>query len=415
MKLFKLFNLLIFSGLLSLLLVSCGEDDINNNAPKVNLGSGFGLTSSDASVGVADTFTVNITGLKGNTDMRTLTIEEESVRVGLERLIFSAGGGGNPLLLSQGSASSFDITVGIIAHNEIGTKKYNFVVTDEAGLRSSVSLNITTIGEPPVIETPKNNIPFIVSLGGIFTEEFKVNSFGTALKTVEVTVNGALEASSKLFYGNIQTPFSTNPLNIPAADANDFKKNLYFESPATPGTYIYKVKFTNIANLSTEVEIPVTVGTNLTLLPGVLFNQAGPAGRGGLDLDTGNTTGSADPNAEIRDEGIDTARPVSSNWRQQISGVNGSEVKYLKKGQNGLSENFSFDDIKVKEQMVSLWQNGVAFNTKSADNMRDVSNVVAVGDIFIIKNVNKYYTIIVKDVVVTSSDNNDNYVLDIKL
>lgn len=415
MKNLKLFNLFLLTSLLSFLLVSCTDDGSITQGPRVSLGTGLNVISSDASVDAGKSFSVNITGVKGDADLRTLTIQEAGVNVPLERLTFSSGGGANPLLLSQANPSSFDITVDILAHLDISAKIYSFIVEDAEGEKSSVTLTITTMGNPPLIENPVSNAPLTINPGQLFSELFIVKNGTTSLNTVEVSINDASVTDlSQLFYGDLQTPFTSNPLTIPMTDINNFNKNIFFRAPNEVGIYIYKVKFTDLSGLSSEVLLPVTVGKRVTSLEGVLFNQAGPVGRGGLDLDTGVSTGSSNASAEIRDEGIDLGRPVANNWRQQISGINGSEIKSLVKGENGLSENFSFEDIVISEQLLPLWQNGKSFTQKSSDGMRDVSDVVVAGDIFVVKNGDKYYLILVRNVVVTSDDNTDNYVLDIK-
>ncbi len=105
---------------------------------------------------------------------------------------------------------------------------------------------------------------------------------------------------------------------------------------------------------------------------------------------------------------------MADNWLQQISGVNSTEVKYIKKSANGISELFTFDAIKYKEEIAGLWGNGTPFTATIGS--RSVSNKVAKGDIFIAKKGSNYYLINVEDVEINyNSDNNaDNYVLDIK-
>ena len=76
----------------------------------------------------------------------------------------------------------------------------------------------------------------------------------------------------------------------------------------------------------------VSVGQPVATILGALFNQAGPSGTGGLDLDTGASLGSTNANVEVRDMGIDTALPLANNWRQKIAGVNGTEIRYVKPG-----------------------------------------------------------------------------------
>ncbi len=276
--------------------------------------------------------------------------------------------------------------------------------------------DIMVVETPPTIEFGSGLDVLTGNANLILDESFKVNLIGRK-GTANLRVLRVLEDDVLVDVNRITFPFEggANPLLL-IANPESLDLTLTIQSHDIIGERTYSFVLEDVNGATNTISLKINVeGTAVTLLEGVLLNQGGPAGTGGLDLDTGTSTGSADPRAEIRDEGIDLGRPNATNWRQQISGINGSEIKYLKAGQNGLAENFSFGDIKIKEQLASLWDNGIAFTRKSADNMRDVSEVVSKDDVFIIKNGNKYYTIIVKDITVTTSDNDDRYVLDIKL
>ncbi|MCZ2100256.1 MAG: hypothetical protein LC107_01805 [Chitinophagales bacterium] len=299
-------------GVFSLFLTSCG-DDVDNpidttTPPSVKLNEALGYITEDSDVALGESFSVYLSAAKGSNPMYTLTILEDGEKIDIttDRISFDGSVGvANPLLLLQDRVNAFEQRITIKAHPTIEAKTYEFLVTDDKGHSSKVSLIINV------------------------------------------------------------------------------------------------------------------VGTRVNTLEGQLLNQSGPAGQGGLDLDTGASTGTLSTNpsskeAEIRDEGIVDVLN-DQTWKQQISGMNGSEIKYIKKGQNGISENFSFDDVLFKEQIVALWGNGVAFTNKSTDGQRDVSEKVQAGDIFIVKNGEKYYLLYTADVVVTTENNNDYYLFDVKL
>ena len=208
---------------------------------------------------------------------------------------------------------------------------------------------------------------------------------------------------------------NANPSLLTGTDVESF--STYFigiraHSDVSTKTYSFILEDTKGNKTTKSFAVTTVALTNADVLKGVLLNQGGPVGTGGLDLDNGVKTGSMDPLAELRDEGIDLGAPVASNWLQQISGVNSTEVKYIKKGANGISENFSFDAIKYKEEIAGLWGNGTPFTAKIGT--RDVSNKVAKGDIFIAKKGSNYYLLNVVDVKVTNNDNADSYEFDIK-
>jgi hypothetical protein len=313
MNRFTFVKLFFAFSVFSLFLTSCG-DDINNpidsnNPPTVKLNESLGYITGDSDVALGGSFSVALSATKGSNSMKTLTILEDGNKIDIttDRITFEGNAGvANPLLLLQDKVNAFDQKITVKAHTTFGVHTYDFVVADEKGLTSKVSL--------------------------------KINVVGVSLK-------------------------------------------------------------------------------NLT---GILLNQSGPAGQGGLDLDTGASTGTVDTdanakNADIRDEGVvSILPPYDQTWKQQISGMNGSVIKYIKKGQNGVSESFSYDDILYKEQVAALWGNGTAFTKKSADGKRDVSDKVATGDIFIVKNGEKYYLLKTGTIKVTDTDNTDSYTFDVK-
>jgi len=295
----------------TIFLSSCGEDsNVVDSNPSIQFNEGLGYITSDSDVSLGGSFSVYLSGVKGTNPMRTITVNEDGVKIEIasDRITFISGGGANPLLLSDNNVNSFDYRVTIKAHTTLGPKTYDFVVADDKGNTSTKSLKINV------------------------------------------------------------------------------------------------------------------VGASVNMLEGILLNQSGPVGQGGLDLDTGASTGTvaSNPNsltAEIRDEGVVDINS-DGTWRQQISGMNGSEIKYIIKGQNGISENFAFANIKYKEEISPLWANGKAFSEKSADGLRDVSGKVAVGDLFIVKNGVKYYLITVKAILNTPATgedrNKDSYTFDVK-
>jgi hypothetical protein len=305
MKPFAFFKFLFVVGVTTIFLSSCGEDLIETPVPPtIKFDEVLGYVTSDSDVTKGGSFSVSISGTKGSSPMKTITVEEDGTRLALDRITFISTGGANPLLLLGQNINSFNYRVTINAHETFGIKTYNFKVADDAGEVSTISLKINVVG---------------------------------------ATVN---------------------------------------------------------------------------MLEGILLNQSGPAGQGGLDLDSGASTGSGDLIAEIRDEGV-VNEQNDGTWKQQISGVNGSEIKYIIKGQNGISESFAFSNIKYKEEIAPLWSNGRSFNEKSTDGSRDVSAKVALGDIFIVKNGEKYYLLTVKNIKITpemtgEDRNKDSYTFDVK-
>ena len=153
-------------------------------------------------------------------------------------------------------------------------------------------------------------------------------------------------------------------------------------------------------------------GEPVTELRGALFNRAGPAGTGGLDLDSGASTGSAEVSAELIDNGIDSG-PIESNWLQRISGANGTELRQLIPNQNGLPETFTFEGVLTDQEISAVWTNGIPLSGTNS-NGEPWTEVVQVGDLYIALREGQLYLIEVVDVFIDSAANGDFYEMDIK-
>lgn len=262
----------------------------------------------------------------------------------------------------------------------------------------------------------------IVDAGGIFYVKLNALKGDNPLNAMAIYEDGVKLSSDRLeIDGGAIT--NNNPFLITGAAKDGATYEIAITAVADFNTTkSYSFEVTDEKNLTDAVTVdiltqgvPVTEITDATL--GILYNQAGPVGTGGLDLDTGNGTGSADGEAEIRDEGIDQAKPQSSDWRRQISGVNGSVIKVAG---SSLPETFKYADVNYAEEIVSAYDLCDALTLQSADGTRMVTDVVAVGDIFIVKNGDKYYLLKVEEVNEvyiapdTMGNNDDNYRFSIK-
>lgn len=416
MKSFNLIKSVFFISLFSFLFSSCGEDGLvtPEAGPKVDFVAGTNIITSDASVGIGENFTVNLVGTKGDGSMTTILINEAGTKVNLDRLtVAGLSSFGNPISLSNDLRSSFDFKITVKAHTDVSTKAYTFEVNDDNGNKTTKTINITTTGTPPNITKPSGNLSTDTEPNTLILTNFAVSKGTSNLKSIEFFINNVKATDlSKIFINTIQTPIISNPYVLPASDKENFNKDIVFITPDQVGTYIYTIKFIDESGLSSSRDFTAFSGKKATVIEGILLNKAGVEGTGGLDLDTGLGTGSADSKAEIRDEGI-VNDLTDQTWKQQISGVLGSEIKYLKKGQNGLLESFDFNNVIYKEEIPKFWSNGTAFTEKSADN-RLISNKVAIGDVFTVKDGDNYYMIRIKDIKVTTNDNKDQYIIDVK-
>lgn len=247
-----------------------------------------------------------------------------------------------------------------------------------------------------------------------------VKEDGVLVDDSRVDRNGALE-SNILILGD---------------DVNGLEWDILLTIHGAFDTRTYTIEVTDEGNLTDEASFDITIedsGTPLDMtLTGVLFNQAGPAGRGTLDLDEGKGSGvsSEDPNdpngtspnqTEIRDLGLDCTIPSPGfNWRRQIGAFNGSELRAVDLTQ---VENFTFDNVTTKEEIFGAFDTGVTFsdgesvdcvsgNTTAVSN---VSGIVEAGSLFVVKSADQViYLLRIDEVNETETNNDDNYVISIK-
>jgi hypothetical protein len=402
------FKHVLFIFGIGLLITSCGDEGPGIPVltdPSLTLAAGTGLITGDATVKPNEEFKVNIKGSKAKGDLKILTIQEAGTNVPLARINFVSGlsGGANPLTFSGALASAFDIVVSIKAHSTIGLKSYTFILEDIDGRKSTKTIAITTSGTPPSVD--------IMSAATLNTEVDKLYAFtikttkGTSpLKEVEVLINGVRATDlARLEYGDPTSKvFTANPNPIPASDKDGATTKIIVRAPMTTGVFKYTFKFIDESGLFTSKEVTLN-NSELKTLEGVLLNQSGVTGTGGLDLDNGKGTGSADLESEIRDEG----NASTGIWRQQISGINGAEVRYVVKGTN-----FDFNRFTLKADVISAFLNGKIFTEKIGT--RNVSDKIVDGDALVARKDNKYYLFVIKKVSPTANDNLDSYTIDIK-
>lgn len=218
---------------------------------------------------------------------------------------------------------------------------------------------------------------------------------------------------------------SNNPFLIVGTDKDGVTYEFEISTVNTVGavrTYEVEVADENglkdVVSLTITSKAPPTTPIEMSLT-GVLLNQAGPVGTGGLNLDNGQSTASDSPAAEIRDVGIDCNQPNASNWRKQIGTVNGAEMRRVRPD---MVENFSFANATNKEIILAAFDTGSAIGDTNqaidclgnAVTVTDMTLPLVVGDMFTVKANNKIYLIKVDAINVTTNDNDDNYLFSIK-
>ncbi len=194
------------------------------------------------------------------------------------------------------------------------------------------------------------------------------------------------------------------PSPLPTEDQAGFQWKIGIKASDTKDeTNTYDIIVTDATGNTVSVSVDIKTYDDAVLLGTytayLLLNQAGPAGTGGLDLDTGNSTGSQDTTAEIKDMGIDNSAPtVAENWIQKISPTNDAEMRYPDAA-------FDFEMLVNQDQLLAAWEAGVDFT---------VSEKVSEGDLFLVKRKGKYYALKTGPITITPADNKDQYEFTVK-
>ena len=265
-----------------------------------------------------------------------------------------------------------------------------------------------------------------IGVGEAFSVRVEFIAGTNDLQSLTILEDGVKIDASRLTIAGVEA--ANNPQLITNARGGEFDITIAADPSVTDErfySYAFQLsdgKFTEELFLNINTVLPVDPVTPLDqVLVGVLLNSAGPAGTGGLDLDTGEGTGSSDPAAEIQDEGIDYDKDASSNWRQQISGANGSEVRKVNLSQ--VAESLTFDKVEDKETVLAAFGAGATLagsdtleNPSDSDNNELVSTPVQVGDVFAVfgEATGRYYLLLCTAVNGTASSNGDSYEFSIK-
>ncbi|MCI4668267.1 MAG: hypothetical protein MRZ79_09025 [Bacteroidia bacterium] len=244
-----------------------------------------------------------------------------------------------------------------------------------------------------------------VAVDSFFTVLVTASSGTNTLKTIEVQENGvAISDLSRLDFNGFSA--GSNPSPLGASDTATLDWTLRIKAPSVEGANDYTIVITDQIDSTIERTVSVTsfvpfteVDTNTVVLR--LRNQAGPAGQGGLDLDTGDETGTMNETThDLADLGIDVSKAV--DWIQKIKSANGAELRKVDNSTN-------FADVMFKEQVEEIYNASTVIPAES--------DVVQQGDMFAVKVASGViYLLYTAEVSVTpaSGDNSDFYRFDAK-
>jgi len=250
-----------------------------------------------------------------------------------------------------------------------------------------------------LIDTNNVNVS-IVSPGDTLRVTIEALAGTNDINSLTIFENGVRlpNFAERLFFNGDPAP--SNAVLLDSNSREEFTLNVMILAADMAGAYEIEFEVADDEQNAATVEFSYFV-SDITTLEGVLLNQGGPAGTGGLDLDTGEGTGSGDPDAEIRDQGIDEINfPPAENWLQRIAPIMGNNVELA-----ALSSEFDFDAVATQAQVVESFDEAATVSE---------SDVVEVGDVFAVRRDGNHYLLLVTDITVTPNDNEDNYVFSIK-
>lgn len=226
------------------------------------------------------------------------------------------------------------------------------------------------------------------------------------LTTINVKQDGQnVDIARLVFDGD---PAGSNPSPLAATFASGFSWEVTITADLSASS-VYEVIVTDVEGQAdtTSFEIftvavpdpatPVDVRTAILLL-----NQGGPVNTGGLDIETGTSTGTSmdADSSDLHDNGIDTNLPLDENWNQTFKPANGADLRQVPAGAD-------YDLILTKEEVAAAYEEGTSISETPAK--------VQTGDVFVVRTgAGNTYLMKVTNVVVTTADNADYYEFEVK-
>ncbi len=433
MKRISLLGYMFLAMMAVLFYTSCEDDGLgggggNTDAPVIELNDdGSGYITGNVTVDPGQLMTINLSGFSNGSDLHYLvflegndTIMDYSSRITIE----GDAAWANPILMEVAWPQTFNWIVTINAHTDFSTKEYRMILTDKSGFTDETSFFVTV--EEPVITYPGPlSLDYVSGVGCFVTDAVDAEPGSTAcfalvgvrgsdatLGSLTILENGvAISDLTRLSYNGGEV--FGNPSELPISSENGFNYDeISIKLTTEEGvTNAYSFILTDTLGNSTPATTPINITTKVTGTPitgnlsGALLNAGGPAGTGGLDLDTGTGTGSLDPDAEIRDLGINLSEPAATNWYQQVAPANDAKIRIASPGSEFP---FDFDGAAFKEQIKD------GYDIIGTDP--GATPVVNIGDVFLVKRGTNYYAIKCTNVQVKpdQNDNSDFYEFSIK-
>lgn len=409
--------------------------------PAVTLNSGTNFVSFNQELGLdVQSFTVSITGTRGDAALNNLLIEENGTLIQPDRLLYQGTQFNGQL--SGAQTEGFTLVIEIFGNNGmVGQSTYGFILTDVDGESSRASVNIFfTAVTPPIALVSGNDRVHqdatVNTFSGLFNVRVEIVSSVVSLLSLAIFEDGSLlqDDQLKINDGFIE---AVNPFSL-TANGSFYDIQINPDRPNND-TRNYTFRVTDTNGLTSEINIIVTFDAPVVRpisfnTSAVLYNSARSGEYGGLDLDTGESVGSFSRSAEIQDEGINLNSSSAETWRAQISAVTSNNsttnVGFIRVAKlNVVGSGMTFDSISSVDEIELLFAEGALADgddnfSSTVGDLEGMNEVVTrplqgsmpggAEEVIVVKHTDRYYLVRIDEVRYLANSDNDNYLMSIK-
>lgn len=408
-KVFRFFFILVVVTTV----VACQKDNGGGSTEfKLSFSSNTGL---EKTIKPLEVFRTIIAASSGDENLKGLLITENEQAVDYNRIKINGKTiEGNPIILYAPDNQQLRYTIEITGPSITGSYAYVFNLFDYGGNELSINRDITVEASSPTLKYNGPNLN-IVKKGA--DQRYKLNAVKSdgKLASLEVRLNGTLIdlADIKSFAGKT---VSSNPFLLDVPEQDHFDQDIILTAPANAGEITYEFVLTDEFGEQARDSAKALIGEPLSEKVSLdMYSSARNGNSGAMSLITGATNASTFNEAHLIDLGVDSTMMVSPlPWKRQITGSEGVELRYLRNGEKGLPQSFSYLFVETKEQVAILFeQNGIAF-TKQNSQGKLISDSMQPGMILVAKANGQYFlieTVLVQD---NLANNDDFYRFNLK-
>lgn len=274
-------------------------------------------------------------------------------------------------------------------------------LVDEDSIVYPLGLAVEVIDRPPTLTwvqgTGLINDGDTIVTAADFQFQLKGAKGNRPLKELTVLRTGQTQDQIKVN----GTPVSGHVIPFSGADQDQFDWTISMPADQDPDeTVQYTLELRDELDNLVSLQFELTTGAEAIETQGIrLWSAAGPVGAGGVDLDKSESSGLSEARTDIQDEGIDLTLPLEQNWKQQLSALNGTELRLPKAG-------IGYDDLDLDAEIRNAFLEGTPLAGPTAK--------LKPGDTFLARRESKYFLFTISGITITPLDNSDSYLLDIK-